>query len=183
MGYKLYPLSSAEEGYYIISISHQDQGYHIYIHIYIHIICFLKYLKNIFWSANGVWNPVIFMLFSRWRRVPNYKYLEYMDQLGWICRKNCFRFQFLQKKLRFSQKSLRFCQNSDQNRDMVESVKDIDMDMIFLPNEILYHISYLKISTDIISYHISLFEILYPIWYEKDMKRYISLQSLWVGIV
>ena len=27
MGYKLYPLSLIEKGYYIISISHQDQGY------------------------------------------------------------------------------------------------------------------------------------------------------------
>ena len=62
--------------------------------------------------------------------------------------------------------------------DIFTTVKDMDMIWISSQNEILYHISYLKISLDIISYQKSLFEILYRIWYEKDMKRYISLTPL-----
>ena len=62
--------------------------------------------------------------------------------------------------------------------DIFTTVKDMDMIWISSQNEILYHISYLKISLDIISYQKSLFEILYRIWYEKDMKRYISLPPL-----
>ena len=45
----------------------------------------------------------------------------------------------------------------------ISALKDIDMDRIFGQSEILYHILYLKISKDIISYQISQFWILYPI--------------------
>ena len=50
-------------------------------------------------------------------------------------------------------------------------VKEIDMDRIFGQREILDHILYLEIVKDIISYQISQYWILYPIWYEKDIKR------------